>query len=1180
MSRPLLRPASPRAQRLLPLTIVLALAGSLIALTSPATPARAADDTTAAATEITSGAGLDWGYKASWRDYIGDSGVTLSDGATLNDDDTYHFTFASGSYDADTGATELSFTGTVHWEKYCGYWAADPDLCVLDTTMSDVRLVIDEDEQSLYAHLISRARGGSQGDDVTDFGEILLATLDITDATVTASEELTSWSGIAASVADDTAASATSYAAGTAMDPVSFSYDGPGGAPDLTETWDVEGAPAYTDGAVWAGPDTWRLENQVFASDDGVLIAYSYIYSGGLVDRFTAIDAATMTTLGSPLVFTPTDNLEGQRAFDPETGTLFYVQRNIGDDGLQNAVQALTWDADSEALVTSTVGYLPASESTTAAYPFRSIAWNAALGELDVMFGNATVAPQLYRFVSADDGWQTSVVDLPVVTTNAAYYGNSASDSLAALGDGSLLVARAANYLDDSGTRTYLPVLYLVIGESTVEVQEVADSTIGEGTFGFQNVVAVDDDTAAVYTTQTSDSARGLAFVTVTDGTAAMDGDLVTDFTRMGKMAGDAELGLAFGYDYNAQKVLAYRGDTLVSSFAVTDGYASTVYTQQYFGIDKDHNLYAQVQSGGYVGILRLDFVGTAPEVTTQPESQTVTLGSDETTTAATFTTAGTGDPDVAIQWQAKAAGASTFADLDGETAESLSVAADRSDNGTVYRAVLSNEAGSVVTDEATLTVLYPAVVSNQPRAATVTEGSSATFSMIYAGSPDPTVTWQRRVDGFWTAITDDDDDVTVATSDGTSSLTVAETNTDMSGTRFRAKLVNDAGTTHSDAVTLTVTESVTIPADGLDLTGVTLDWSGSAELQAAPPYGSSNYFSAGVSDGTQATYAATSGDVEILQIAADGTETTATYATRAAQVDGSVTQTVRLSDGQAEVAADGSATVTWEGTWSVNFYDGLVPFWLTDPVLTVDADGTGTLTADLDGYSSTMDDPTNRTALDATADVTVAAFSGVEFDPYGEVSVDPDYEGVAITVADGYTAQDTTSDGWGSWPQSFVDFHFDTGLSSYWYSSGGTADPEKAPREFTVDFTDATEADTASDTTDTASDTADTASGSSSTWATLTLARPTITGKPRTGRKLTAHLVLPTGLDPALADVDYQWYAGKKKIKGARAATLRLTKKLAKRLAGKRLSVTVTLSYTGYQSATATSAKTTKVRR
>jgi len=120
---------------------------------------------------------------------------------------------------------------------------------------------------------------------------------------------------------------------------------------------------------------------------------------------------------------------------------------------------------------------------------------------------------------------------------------------------------------------------------------------------------------------------------------------------------------------------------------------------------------------------------------------------------------------------------------------------------------------------------------------------------------------------------------------------------------------------------------------------------------------------------------------------------------------------------------------------------------------LTVDDEGEGVLSADLVGCASSMANPSECNPLPPVADVTVATFSGVEVDPAGTLTVTPDYAGVEVTVPPGKTPQDRSGAGWGAWPQPFVDYHVETGLYSYWYSSGGAADPLKAPLPFAVDF-------------------------------------------------------------------------------------------------------------------------------
>src|SRR5215510_11914876 len=78
-------------------------------------------------------------------------------------------------------------------------------------------------------------------------------------------------------------------------------------------------------------------------------------------------------------------------------------------------------------------------------------------------------------------------------------------------------------------------------------------------------------------------------------------------------------------------------------------------------------------------------------------------------------------------------------------------------------------------------------------------------------------------------------------------------------------------------------------------VTGATLEWGLNNEVQQAAPLGPGSciYLSAGESDGTAGTYAATAGNVAVVK---DGG--TPTYANRCTMTSGSVNQKVVLSNG------------------------------------------------------------------------------------------------------------------------------------------------------------------------------------------------------------------------------------------------------------------------------------------
>jgi hypothetical protein len=229
---------------------------------------------------------------------------------------------------------------------------------------------------------------------------------------------------------------------------------------------------------------------------------------------------------------------------------------------------------------------------------------------------------------------------------------------------------------------------------------------------------------------------------------------------------------------------------------------------------------------------------------------------------------------------------------------------------------------------------------------------------------------------------------------------------------------------------------------------GASLDWSGNDVMQS-PMFGFYNYFSAGVSGGTEATYAGSAGNASVLlEREAGATATWATHQNYAAPAG--ERQVVDLTNGVGEVEADGAAKVEWDGAWSVNFYSGMVPFTIEDPRLVVGADGTGELLATLQGCASSQAEPGVCTTLPAASDVQVATFHDAHVNRAGELTVTPDYAGVEVDTG-ASTPQNRTEAGWGSWPQSFVDFQLQNGLSSYWYSSGSGEDAKKVPLPFGV---------------------------------------------------------------------------------------------------------------------------------
>ncbi|MFE2545820.1 hypothetical protein, partial [Actinacidiphila glaucinigra] len=149
------------------------------------------------------------------------------------------------------------------------------------------------------------------------------------------------------------------------------------------------------------------------------------------------------------------------------------------------------------------------------------------------------------------------------------------------------------------------------------------------------------------------------------------------------------------------------------------------------------------------------------------------------------------------------------------------------------------------------------------------------------------------------------------------------------------------------------------------------------------------------------------------------------------------------------------TASIHWTGSFTSVFYGGLTYWSATDPTLTVNADGTGTLTATASGYGADMNDPGKWVPLPATT-ITLAKLSNVEVGSSG-FTVTPDYLGTSVSVPSGTTGQPTKSGSnqafWGSFPQDFVDFQQSTGQSSYWFTSGGARDAAKPATPLTLSY-------------------------------------------------------------------------------------------------------------------------------
>ncbi len=185
--------------------------------------------------------------------------------------------------------------------------------------------------------------------------------------------------------------------------------------------------------------------------------------------------------------------------------------------------------------------------------------------------------------------------------------------------------------------------------------------------------------------------------------------------------------------------------------------------------------------------------VDAVPAITTQPSNQTVTAPA-----TATFTVIANGTPTPSYQWQQSTDSGSSWTAIAGATSNSYTTPATTlSNSGTEYECVVSNTAGSVTSNPATLTVNTLPSISAQPSSQTVTAPATATFTVTASGSPAPSYQWQQSTNGggSWTAI----GGATL------SSYTTPATSLANNGTEFDCVVANSAGSVTSSAAMLTV---------------------------------------------------------------------------------------------------------------------------------------------------------------------------------------------------------------------------------------------------------------------------------------------------------------------------------------------------------------------------------------
>ena len=181
--------------------------------------------------------------------------------------------------------------------------------------------------------------------------------------------------------------------------------------------------------------------------------------------------------------------------------------------------------------------------------------------------------------------------------------------------------------------------------------------------------------------------------------------------------------------------------------------------------------------------------VAAKPVITTQPKDQTAAVGA-----TATFTIAATGAE--SYQWQFRSSSSATWSNSSAASAKtaSFSVTAESYRNGYQYRCKVTNAAGAVYSDAATLTVLSKPTITAQPQDQTAAAGETVQFTVAAEGAVSYQWQFKKPTDETWSNC-----------SNGTGATLSVEAKAYRNGYRYRCRVTNAAGTTVSEAATLTV---------------------------------------------------------------------------------------------------------------------------------------------------------------------------------------------------------------------------------------------------------------------------------------------------------------------------------------------------------------------------------------
>ena len=514
----------------------------------------------------------------------------------------------------------------------------------------------------------------------------------------------------------------------------------------------------------------------------------------GIVSVSSSVAQFSYSWPSLPFTLKPGQKLTGSVTFTPAalqsyTGTLTFTAANgatitVPLTGTGVPAQLATIQPASETVTAGQIATFSASSSATPlGYQWKK---NGA-----AINGATSAAYKTPPTTSSDNGAQFSVT---VSTSTGSASSNSATLTVTAAAVAPAITTQPVSRTVTAGQTASF--LVAATGTAPLSYQWMKSGTpiAGATSATYMTPVTTTAGSGSQFTITVSNSAGSVTSnaATLTVNAAAVAPAITTQPASHTVIAGQTA---SFSVAATGTAPLSYqwmKGGTPIAG-ATSSSYTTPVTTTADSG--SQFSITVSNSAGNVTSnaaTLTVNAAAVAPAITTQPASQTVTAGQ-----TASFSVATTGTAPLSYQWMK-----SGTAIAGATSATYMTPVTTTADSGSPFTITVSNSAGSVTSNAATLTVNAAAVapaITTQPASQAVTAGQTASFSVAATGTAPLSYQWMKG-----------GTPIAGATS---STYTTPATTTADSGSQFSITVSNSAGNVTSNPATLTVNAAAVAPA-------------------------------------------------------------------------------------------------------------------------------------------------------------------------------------------------------------------------------------------------------------------------------------------------------------------------------------------------------------------------------